>query len=144
MDAIDKQILNILQKNCKTTIKEIGQKINMTPPAVGERIHRMESQGVITGYHAAVNDILLGKHVSAFVTVNVEPSKYDAFCKFCENAVQVVEHHHIIGVYNALLRVAVSDTHALEAFLQALGKYGISQTSTLLSTYFTYKDFPTQ
>lgn len=141
MDAIDLKILNIMQDNCKTTIKEIGQQVSMTPPAVAERIHRMEDQGVITGYHAAVNELRLGRHVAAFVTVNVEPPKYDAFCKFCQNASEVLEHHHIIGVYNSLLRVAVQDTHELEVFLQQVRKYGVSQTSTLLSTYFTHKEF---
>lgn len=141
MDAIDLKILNILQDNCKTTIKEIGQQVSMTPPAVAERIHRMEDQGIITGYHATVNELRLGRHVAAFVTVNVEPPKYNAFCKFCQSAPEILEHHHIIGVYNSLLRVAVQDTHELETFLQQVRKYGVSQTSTLLSTYFTHKEF---
>lgn len=144
MDQTDLKIINIIQKNCKTTIKEIGQQVGLTAPAVTERIHRMEDQGIITGYRAIINDIPLGKHISAFVTLNVEPQNYSSFCRFCEETPDIVEHHHIIGVYNSLLRVAVSDTQQLELLLEKLRKYGISQTSTLLSTYFTHKDFKQQ
>lgn len=141
MDTTDLKIINILQKNCKTSIKEIGQQVSLTSPAVTERIHRMEDQGIIKGYQALINEIPLGKNVSAFVTVNVDPSNYDAFCQFCESFSSIVEHHHIIGVYNSLLRVAVSDSRELELLLEQLRKYGVSQTSVLLSTYFTHKNF---
>ncbi|HIU74556.1 MAG TPA: Lrp/AsnC family transcriptional regulator [Candidatus Pelethocola excrementipullorum] len=141
MDNTDIKIINILQDNCKTTNKEIGQQVGLTPPAVAERIRRLEDQGVIKGYHARINDIALGKHVSAFITVNVEPQHYTAFCQFCKESTSITEHHHIIGVYNSLLRVAVSDTHELEVLLEQLKKYGVSQTSTFLSTYFSHKKF---
>lgn len=140
MDNTDIKIINILQDNCKTTNKEIGQQVGLTPPAVAERIRRLEDQDVIKGYHAHINDLALGNHVSAFVTVNVEPQHYTAFCQFCEDSTSITEHHHIIGVYNSLLRVAVSDTHQLELLLEKLKKYGVSQTSTLLSTFFTHKE----
>ena len=47
MDRTDYQILNILQKDCRTTLKNIGDQVGLTAPAVSERVRRMEERGVI-------------------------------------------------------------------------------------------------
>ena len=49
MDRTDYQILNILQKDCRTTLKHIGDQVGLTAPAVSERVRRMEEKGVIRG-----------------------------------------------------------------------------------------------
>ena len=46
MDRTDYQILNILQKDCRTTLKHIGDQVGLTAPAVSERVRRMEEKGV--------------------------------------------------------------------------------------------------
>ena len=46
MDRTDYQILNILQKDCRATLKSIGDQVGLTAPAVSERARRMEEQGV--------------------------------------------------------------------------------------------------
>lgn len=140
MDNTDKNIINILQRNGRTTIKEIGEEVGLTSPAVSERIHRLEDSEVIKGYTAEVDLNKLGKGISAYVNVDVYPKKYELFCKFCEETDSVIEHHHIIGVHNSLLRVAVKDSAELEMLLSHIKDYGISQTSVLLKSYFTHKD----
>ena len=47
MDRTDYQILNILQKDCRATLKSIGDQVGLTAPAVSERTRRLEEQGVI-------------------------------------------------------------------------------------------------
>lgn len=142
MDNTDIKIINILQKNCKTSTREIGQQVGLTAPAVAERINRLKDAGVIEGFHAKINDTLMGSHISAFVWMNVPPKEYDGFCKFCEGVPSIVEHHHIVGLNNVLLKVRVADAAQLEAFLKQMRRFGLSNTSVLLSTYFTQKPFP--
>ena len=48
MDRTDYQILNILQEDCRATLKNIGDQVGLTAPAVSERIRRLETQGVIS------------------------------------------------------------------------------------------------
>ena len=43
MDRTDYQILNLLQNDCRATLKVIGEQVGLTAPAVSERIRRMES-----------------------------------------------------------------------------------------------------
>ena len=83
MDKTDIKILNLLQHNSRSTLKEIASQVNMTSPAISERIRRMEDSGVIEGYHADINPIKLGKTITAFVSVDVNPKLRDGFVEFC-------------------------------------------------------------
>ena len=142
MDNTDIKIMNILQKNCKTSTREIGQQVGLTAPAVAERINRLKDLGIIEGFHARINDALMGSHISAFIWINVPPREYEGFCRFCEAAPSIAEHHHIVGLNNALLKVRVANSVELESLLKQIRRFGLSNTSVLLSTYFTQKSFP--
>ena len=48
MDRTDYQILHILQKDCRATVKNIGDQVGLTAPAVSERVRRMEEKGIIS------------------------------------------------------------------------------------------------
>ena len=84
----------------------------------------------------------MGNHICAFVLINVPPKSYESFCQFCEKSPAVIEHSHIVGLNNGLLKIRVSDSEELEALLRQMRKFGLSNTSVLLSTYFTQKPFP--
>lgn len=123
MDNTDIKIINILQKNCKTSTREIGQQVGLTAPAVAERINRLKDSGVISGFHAKINDRLMSSHISAFIWINVPPKEYDGFCRFCEAAPAIIEHHHIVGLNNALLKVRVANSAELESLLEQIRKF---------------------
>ena len=142
MDRTDYQILNILQKDCRATLKSIGDQVGLTAPAVSERARRMEEQGIIRGYHIDVDYERLNCNMTGFIYVALEPEKYNDFCKFCQNEPSIISHYHIIGVFNALLRFAVPGTQDLDALLSKIKHYGDSQTSIALKTYFDSKDIP--
>ena len=55
MDATDQRILNLLQAEARMTLREIGERVNLTPPSVSERIHKLEDEGIIEGYSIAIN-----------------------------------------------------------------------------------------
>lgn len=137
MDQTDINILNLLQKNGRVTIKEISSKVNLTAPAVAERIKRMEDSGIIGGYSTDINYVKLGKTMQAFVAVDVEPKKYEVFCDFCKKTPEIKSHFHIIGPQNAMLHVAVSDSDQLAELLSKIQFYGVSQTSVILNTLFS-------
>ena len=54
LDTADKIILDILQENAKTPLKDIARKVYLSTPAVSARIEKMEKEGIITGYYAQV------------------------------------------------------------------------------------------
>lgn len=141
MDRTDIKILNILQRDCKTTTREIGKQVGLTAPAVSERIMRLRESGAIQAFRAKLDANTLGKKLSAYIMINVPPEAYTKFCTFAKENPSIVEHHHIIGVNNALLRIRVTDSTELEQQLSEIRKYGMSQTAIVLNTYFDQKPF---
>jgi Lrp/AsnC family leucine-responsive transcriptional regulator len=142
MDRTDYQILNILQADCRVTLKHIGDQVGLTAPAVSERIRRMEEKGVIRNFRIDVDRSRLDCGMTGFILVALEPEKYNSFCEFCRKNPAVIGHYHVIGVFNALLRFAVRGTLELDALLSEIKRYGDSQTSVELKTYFEVKDIP--
>lgn len=141
MDRTDIKILNILQRDCKTTTREIGKQVGLTAPAVSERIMRLRESGAIQAFRAKLDANTLGKKLSAYIMINVPPEAYTKFCTFAKENPSIVEHHHIIGVNNALLRIRVADSTELEQQLSEIRKFGMSQTAIVLNTYFDQKPF---
>lgn len=139
MDRTDIKIMNILQQDCKTTTREIGKQVGLTAPAVSERIMRLRESGAIQAFRAKLDANMLGKKLSAYIMVNIPPEAYNKFCIFAEENPAIVEHHHIIGVHNALLRIRVTDSTELEHQLSGIRRFGVSQTSIVLNTYFDQK-----
>ncbi len=141
MDCTDKKILRILQQNARITIKQIGNEVALTPPAVAERIRRMEEDGIILGYQAKIDTRKLSKSVSAFIGVNVSPKQHDQFIKFCANNDSIIDHYRVIGNYNAMLFVSLYDSTELQILIDEIKKYGTTQTSVVLSTLFCDKPY---
>ena len=144
MDRTDYKILNILQADSRTTLKDIGDHVGLTAPAVSERIRKMEEQGVIRGYHIDIDRERLDCNMTGFILVAPEPEKYNLFCDFCAKNPAIISHYHVIGVFNALLRFAVRGTRELDELLSSIKHYGASQTSVELKTYFETKEIPSQ
>ena len=139
MDQTDLKIINILQEDGRCSIKTIGAKVNLSSPAVSERLRRLEEQGIIEGYCANINYLKLNKTIAAFITVDVDPQKYDGFCEFCKKNPLIKEHYHIIGPHNAMLHAVVSDSNELADLLSKIQIFGVSQTSVILNTLFNRK-----
>ena len=70
------------------------------------------------------------------------PAVSERICVFCEQSPAVISHHHVIGVFNALLQFAVRDTKELDALLAEIKTYGDSRTSVELKTLFDIKEIP--
>lgn len=140
MDHTDYQILNILQRDARTTLKEIGNMVGLTSPAVAERIRKLEDSGVIQNFSVKIDRSRINGRIAGFSLVALDPKVYDAFCLFCRTEPAVICHYHLVGVFNAMIRFAVPDTKSLDSLLQKIKLFGNSRTSIELCTYFDSKD----
>lgn len=141
-DAIDKSILQILQKNARTPIKEIAKEVFLSSPAVSARIERMEKAGIITGYHAAVNPLLFGYHIKAFISLAVEPSQKKEFYPFIRKIPGVIECSSVTGDYSMLMEVAFHSTAELDHFVGELQHFGRTKTLVVFSTAVEHRGLP--
>lgn len=142
MDAIDYAILNELKKNGRASASEISKKVNLSIPAVAERIRKLEQAEVIQQYTIKINRDKIGKHLLAFILVNID--KTDNIENFRNVIVQyncVLECHHVAGTYDYLLKIVVDDIQALENLLSKTLKKikGVSSSNTII-TLVTLKE----
>ena len=59
IDETDKKIISILQENARIPLKELAKKVFLSSPSVSARLEKLESEGVIIGYHASVNPSMM-------------------------------------------------------------------------------------
>src|SRR5512144_1622896 len=139
LDAIDLQILALLQQHCKMPLAKIGQRVGLSAPAVIERIKKLEESGVITGYTATLDARKLGCDITAFIGVLASlPRGITDVEKQIEQRPDVLECHHVTGGYTLLLKVRTANTTTLEELISHLRSIeGVSRTDTMkvLSTH---------
>jgi len=118
LDQIDLKILSILQNNGRCHLAEIAKEVDLSSPAVMERVKKLETSGIIKGYQAVLDPKKIGKDVAAFVGVSVAHQKYiDGFAAFMMNQRDVLECHHVTGEESFILKVKTTNTESLEKIL---------------------------
>lgn len=134
MDSTDIRILKILQQEARISMKELGLRVNLTSPAVSERIKRLEESGVIEGYAAIVNPKKLKLHVEAIVHVSMKVSAHERFKKLAVEEREIIECHHVTGEDCMTVKVVCEDTHRLEEILDKIQAIGDTKTAIILSS----------
>jgi Lrp/AsnC family leucine-responsive transcriptional regulator len=72
---IDRRIIGELVENGRLSFAELGRRVNLSPPAVAERVQRLE-RGVIAGYHAEIDPKALGYPLTAIIRVKPAPASW--------------------------------------------------------------------
>lgn len=136
LDAIDRQLLNMLQDDCKRTTKAYATALGLSTTAIFERIRKLEREKVITRYVALVDKEAVKKSFTVFCHVKLVQHTKENVLRF-ERQVQKLEEvqecHHISGDYDYILRVNVADMAAYREFmvskLTAIDQIGSTQSS---------------
>jgi Lrp/AsnC family leucine-responsive transcriptional regulator len=134
LDDIDRVLIEALQEDCKVSLSKLGERVGLGAPAVMERVRKLESAGVITGYHAAVEGRRLGLDITAFVGVSINyPKDIVGFLQTVASRPEVMECHHITGGHTLLLKVKTENTASLERVISALRESeGVTRTETMV------------
>jgi Lrp/AsnC family leucine-responsive transcriptional regulator len=138
LDQIDLKILSILQNDGRRRLADIADEVELSAPAVMERVKKLEASGVIRGYQALVDGKKVGKDITAFIGVSVGSQRDMA--KFAAQMMgyrDVLECHHVTGDESFILKVKSANTGALEKLLAEIRSVdGVTRTVTkvVLST----------
>jgi len=136
MDNLDYKILDLLKKNSRIQISEISKSIKLSIPAVSERIRKLDEAGIIEKYTIKINREKTNSSLLAFIFVNIDkPEHISGFRISIIKFSSVLECHHLAGEYDYMLKVALSDTKALEEFISNKLKKitGVQKTNTIIS-----------
>jgi len=146
LDAIDLEILQTLQEDCKIPLARIGDRVGLSAPSVIERIKKLEQAGVVRGYHAVLDSRRVGLDVTAFIGVLIsQPPEIQDFEGTVSALEGVLECHHVTGGYTLLLKVKTQNTSSLEQLIsQVRAIPGVTRTETMvvLSTHTERSQVP--
>jgi|APSaa5957512622_1039677.scaffolds.fasta_scaffold134693_2 Lrp/AsnC family transcriptional regulator, leucine-responsive regulatory protein len=144
LDSIDMNILKALQKNARITYRELSKKVNLTPPAVTERILKLEELGILIGYHACVDLQALGLGVASYIKMTVPHHKEKDLISFATDRPEVIECQAISGLSTFMLKVALPSLEHLEAFTKELFTYGQTENYIIMSDIISRKEIVPQ
>jgi len=110
-DELDAGILRFLEHNGRATNYEVGEAVGLSASAASRRIQSLEASGAIRGYHALVDDRLLGRQMTVYIRVTLERQSAAVLSAF-ETAVrhcrEIVSCHLMAGQYDYMLVARVS------------------------------------
>ena len=121
LDALDKKILSILQKNARNSVSNIAEKINLSVPATSDRIKKLEDLDIIKGYKAIINAQKIGLDLSALITIVSESSSnYEQIVKHANQMNEIVECFATTGRGSHILIIQTQNTQSLEKLLRKI------------------------
>lgn len=113
IDATDRRILSLLQKNGRVTNAELSETVNLSPSACHRRVQRLEDEGLIAAYVALLDPRKLGKPTTVFVEITLQGQAdelLDAFEREVARVPDVLECHLMAGTADYLLKILAEDT----------------------------------
>ena len=134
MDNVDRKIKKLLQENARMPLKAIAEAVYMSSPAVAARIERLEEAGILTGFHAFVDENRIGFPVKAFINLDMEPTQKSEFYPFIKSISNVLECDCVTGQYSMIIKVCYKDTTELDDFINDLQRFGKTSTQIVFST----------
>ncbi len=121
LDAIDRNILAVLQENGRLPAVELAERVGLSPSPCLRRVRNLEDTGIISRYVALVDQRQVGLPVSVFVSIKLERQREEELEHFEKNVSQyreVLECYLMTGTRDYLLRVVAKDLDAYERFLK--------------------------
>lgn len=136
MDNIDYEILNILKKNGRTSHEAIAKAVNLSRPAVRNRILSMEEEGIITGYSTNINYNKLGYHIHVLIYLKLNNTTYkETMAQLDQVKVPDITRYscyRISGEWCLLLKVMSKTQEGLTKYLDTLlDLSGVVATNTV-------------
>ena len=141
-DTIDRQLLEELGEDGRLTMAELGRRVNLSAPAVTERVQRLEQAGVIVGYRAVVDPKAIGYPIAAVVRVRPGSRQLHRIPEVARETPEVVECYRITGEDCFFLKLHLRSIDDLEEILDRFVVYGQTTTSIVHSAPIAGRRLP--
>jgi len=139
LDDIGWRILRELQANARMSYSELGRRIGLTPPAVADRVRRMEEAGIVTGYRVELDLARIGLPLTALIRVTHRGVNCLELGRIVAQYPEVLECDRITGAESYIMKVALRSVEHLQEFIDRLMPYGETVTSIVLSSPVTHR-----
>lgn len=142
LDEINVRLLTELHADPRVSMSALARRVQMSAPAVTERVQRLERAGIITGYRMDVDPAALGLPVTAFARIRPAPGQLPRVAQLAQSLPNVTECHRITGEDCFLVKVHAPAVDQLEEILDQFLLYGQTVTSIVVTTPVPLRPLP--
>jgi Lrp/AsnC family leucine-responsive transcriptional regulator len=142
IDLTDHKIIGELTTDGRISLAELGRRVNLSSPAVAERVQRLERAGVITGYRAEIDPRALGYQLTAIVRIKPATGRLPRIPELALEIPEVGECHRITGEDCFFLKIHLRSIEELPAILDRFLPYGETTTSIVNTSPIPSRDPP--
>jgi Lrp/AsnC family leucine-responsive transcriptional regulator len=134
IDDTDRRIVGELAADGRLSFAELGRRVSLSPPAVAERVQRLERSGVITGYRAEIDPRAVGYPLTAIVRVKPSPGRLPRIAELARALPEIAECHRITGEDCFFMTVHLRSIDELGPLLDRFLDFGQTTTSIVNGT----------
>ena len=134
LDDVNLRLIDELQSDARLGLAELGRRVGLSPPAVGERLARLEEAGVITGYRATVDPRALGYALTCILRIRPAPRELKKVADLARDTPEVTECHRGTGEDCYFMKLHVRDVQHLEEVIDRFAFFGQTTTSIVQSS----------
>ncbi|AEI39414.1 Lrp/AsnC family transcriptional regulator [Paenibacillus mucilaginosus] len=117
IDPIDQEIIRLLHDNGRMSYAKIGETLNLSRVAIQKRVEGLIADGIIENFTVRLNSARLGKYISAFFEVRVEPRFVEQAGNALAEEPEVISIYQMTGPSTLHMHALLKDEEALETFL---------------------------
>lgn len=136
LDRTDWRIIAELQADGRLSFNELARRVRLSPPAVADRVRRLQDEQVIAGYQARVDPARAGLPFTAFIQMRCMLGRCLLKTTAAEDFPEIVEIHRLSGTSCTMLKVRAASMAHFEGLVERLGEHGELNTHVVLSTPF--------
>lgn len=142
LDELDTAIVDTLARDGRLTNAELAARIGVAPSTAHTRMRSLVERGVITGFHASVDQRVVGAGLQAMVHVTLRPGSRQesivAFAQEVRELPQVIQMFFLGGSEDFLIHIAVGDSSGVRDFVVEHLSAQRSVANTRTSIIFDY------
>jgi Lrp/AsnC family transcriptional regulator, leucine-responsive regulatory protein len=136
VDDLDLTLLRALAVDARQSQRALARAVGMSPPAIADRLARLERLGAIRGYRVELDWAALGYPVVVYLAVTANPgADLSEVARSIRALPEAQDMSVVTGAFDLLVRLRVRDhTHLRELLLNAIFQIpGVQRTETFLS-----------
>jgi Lrp/AsnC family transcriptional regulator, leucine-responsive regulatory protein len=142
LDATDIDLLQELDVDARLSLAELGRRVGLSPPAVADRLERLEEAGVIMSYRTEIDPRALGYELAVVLRIRPAPRELKKVAELAQRTPEVVECHRITGDDCYLMKAHVRDVDHMEEVIDRFAIYGQTTTSIVQSSPVPRRGLP--
>ena len=142
VDDVNRRLLLELQDDARLSLAELGRRVGLSAPAVGERLQRLQEAGAVRGYRAELDPGALGFPLGVIIRVRPAAGELHKVAELARQTPEVVECHRITGEDCFVMKLHLRDVEHMEEVIDRFLLHGQTTTSIVQSSPVAARGLP--